>query len=161
MKTSGPTPPSRISPPSLHESANLDFLRAVAVLLVAITHLYGIYTGNGVKWDFIWHIGQLGVLMFFVHTCLVLMWSLERSGLDGWRVFAPFYVRRALRLYPFSAVCVLIVYCIDARWSPVNLWPNLTLTQNLFFAERAVSHSLNYRWSERPSSPCPLRFSWW
>jgi peptidoglycan/LPS O-acetylase OafA/YrhL len=138
MKTSGPTPPSRISPPSLHESANLDFLRAVAVLLVFITHLYGIYTGKGEKWDFFWHIGQLGVLMFFVHTCLVLIWSLERSGRDGWRVFAPFYVRRALRLYPLSVVCVLIAYCIDARWSPVNLWPNLTLTQNLFFADKPV-----------------------
>ena len=138
MKSSSPSPASRFSPSSLHESANLDFLRAVAVLLVFITHLYGIYTGKGAKWDFFWHIGQLGVLMFFVHTCLVLMWSLERSGLDGWRVFAPFYVRRALRLYPLSVVCVLIAYCVDARWSPVNLWPNLTLTQNLFFRDKPV-----------------------
>jgi peptidoglycan/LPS O-acetylase OafA/YrhL len=138
MKSSGPSPAFSASPSSLHESANLDFLRAVAVLLVFITHLYGIYTGKGVKWDFFWHLGQLGVLMFFVHTCLVLMWSLERSGLNGWRVFAPFYLRRTLRLYPLSVVCVLIAYCIDARWSPVNLWPNLTLTQNLFFADKPI-----------------------
>jgi peptidoglycan/LPS O-acetylase OafA/YrhL len=138
MKSSRPNPALSASPSSLHESANLDFLRAVAVLLVFITHLYGIYTGKGAKWDFFWHIGQLGVLMFFVHTCLVLMWSLERSGLNGWRVFVPFYVRRAFRLYPLSVVCVLIAYCFDARWSPVNLWPNLTLTQNLFFTDKPV-----------------------
>ena len=138
MRSSSPNPALSALPSSLHESANLDFLRAVAVLLVFITHLYGIYTGKGAKWDFFWHIGQLGVLMFFVHTCLVLMWSLERSVLDGWRVFAPFYVRRALRLYPLSVACVLIAYCIDARWSPVNLWPNLTLTQNLFFTDKPV-----------------------
>ncbi|HEV2991103.1 MAG TPA: acyltransferase [Candidatus Angelobacter sp.] len=138
MKSSSPNPALRALPSSLHESANLDFLRAVAVLLVFITHLYGIYTGKGAKWDFFWHIGQLGVLMFFVHSCLVLMWSLERSGLDGWRVFVPFYVRRAFRLYPLSVVCVLIAYCFDARWSPVNLWPNLTLTQNLFFTDKPV-----------------------
>jgi peptidoglycan/LPS O-acetylase OafA/YrhL len=138
MKSSSPNPALRALPSSLHESANLDFLRAVAVLLVFITHLYGIYTGKGAKWDFFWHIGQLGVLMFFVHTCLVLMWSLERSGLNGWRVFVPFYIRRAFRLYPLSVVCVLIAYCFDARWSPVNLWPNLTLTQNLFFTDKPV-----------------------
>jgi peptidoglycan/LPS O-acetylase OafA/YrhL len=138
MKSSRPNPALSASPSSLHESANLDFLRAVAVLLVFITHLYGIYTGKGAKWDFFWHIGQLGVLMFFVHSCLVLMWSLERSGLNGWRVFVPFYVRRAFRLYPLSVVCVLIAYYFDARWSPVNLWPNLTLTQNLFFTDQPV-----------------------
>jgi peptidoglycan/LPS O-acetylase OafA/YrhL len=138
MKSSRPNPALSALPSSLHESANLDFLRAAAVLLVFITHLYGIYTGKGAKWDFFWHIGQLGVLMFFVHTCLVLMWSLERSGLNGWRVFVPFYIRRAFRLYPLGVVCVLIAYCFDARWSPVNLWPNLTLTQNLFFTDKPV-----------------------
>ena len=27
------------------------------------------------------------LIMFFVHTCLVLMWSLERSNFQGWRMF--------------------------------------------------------------------------
>src|SRR5271157_3735798 len=118
---------------SLHESANLDFLRSFAVLLVFCVHFYDIQTGKGAAWDFVWHLGQLGVLMFFVHTCLVLMWSLERSNLQGWRMFYSFYIRRAFRLYPLSVVCVLFAYRFDLRWSPVNLWQNLTLTQNLFF----------------------------
>jgi peptidoglycan/LPS O-acetylase OafA/YrhL len=88
--------------------------------------------------DFVWHIGQLGVLMFFVHTCLVLMWSLERFNLEGWRLFGSFYTRRAFRLYPLSIVCVLLVYCFDLRWQPVNLWQNLTLTHNLFFTNHPI-----------------------
>ena len=91
----------------LHESTNLDFLRAVAVLLVFCSHLYDISTGKGAEWTFVWHLGQLGVLMFFVHTCLVLMCSLERSSVQGWRMFASFYIRRAFRLYPL----VSYVYC--------------------------------------------------
>jgi len=119
-------------------SANLDFLRSVAVLLVYVTHFHGIYTGTAVKWDFFWHIGQLGVLMFFVHTCLVLMRSLEQSNLQGAELFTTFYVRRIFRLYPLSIVCVLIAYIIDLHWEPRNLWPNLTLTQNLFFTKQPV-----------------------
>ena len=98
--------------------------------------------------DFVWHLGQLGVLMFFVHTCLVLMWSLERSNLQGWRMFYSFYVRRAFRLYPLSVVCVLFAYRFDLRWSPLNLWQNLTLTQNLFFTNKpAFPPTLTPLWS--------------
>lgn len=123
---------------SLHESTNLDFLRSVAVLSVFCIHLYDLQTSKGGSWDFVWHLGQLGVLMFFVHTCLVLMWSLERSNFQGWRMFVSFYIRRAFRLYPLSVICVLLAYCFDLRWEPVNLWQNLTLTQNLFFTNKPV-----------------------
>jgi peptidoglycan/LPS O-acetylase OafA/YrhL len=108
------------------------------VLLVFFVHLYDIWTGTGTEWNLVWHIGQLGVLMFFVHTCLVLMWSLERSRLQGWPMFKSFYVRRAFRLYPLSVLCVLLAYCFDLKWNAVNLWQNLTLTQNLFFTNHPV-----------------------
>ena len=114
------------------ESANLDFLRSVAVLVVFGTHYFDIQYGFGATWSFLWHLGQLGVLIFFVHTSLVLMWSLERSSAQGGQLFGQFYVRRAFRIYPLSIVFVLLAYCFDARWSPVSLWPNLTLTQYLF-----------------------------
>jgi peptidoglycan/LPS O-acetylase OafA/YrhL len=117
---------------SPHDSANLDFLRAVAVLLVFFVHLYDISGGHGKKWSIEWRLGELGVLIFFVHTCLVLMWSLDRSGFSGWRLPVSFYIRRIFRLYPLSIVCVLVAYCIDLSWNPPNLWQNLTLTQNLF-----------------------------
>jgi peptidoglycan/LPS O-acetylase OafA/YrhL len=116
-----------------HESANLDFLRSTAVLLVFGIHWYDIQTGAGGRWGLPGQLGRLGVLMFFVHTSLVLMWSLERTHFDGWRLYASFYIRRIFRLYPLSIICVLFAYFFDLRWQPVNLWQNLTLTQNLFF----------------------------
>ncbi len=52
-------------------------------------------------------LGLFGVLLFFVHTSLVLMYSMERSGLTGWLLFKNFYVRRVFRIYPLSVVAVL------------------------------------------------------
>ena len=69
---------------SLHDSTNLDSLRSVAVLLVFCVHLYDIWSGTGKNWGIVWHLGQLGVLMFFVHTCLVLMWSLYGFLPETW-----------------------------------------------------------------------------
>jgi peptidoglycan/LPS O-acetylase OafA/YrhL len=110
----------------------LDLLRSVAVLVVFFTHYFDLQYGLGATWTFLWHLGQLGVLIFFVHTSLVLMWSLERSSLQRGKLIAPFFLRRAFRIYPLSIVCVLFAYCFDARWSPMHFWPNLTLTQYLF-----------------------------
>lgn len=119
----------------LDESANLDLLRSVAVLLVFGTHYICIRDGVfPPEWSFLWRVGQLGVLTFFVHTCLVLMWSLERTYRAGRRLIVPFYIRRAMRLYPLSMLAVLVAWVFDARWSPVNLWQNLTLTNYVFWA---------------------------
>jgi len=35
-----------------------------------------------------------------------------------------------------SILCVLLAFCFDLRWDPPNLWPNLTLTQNLFLTDK-------------------------
>jgi len=56
---------------------NLDVLRATAVLLVAFDHLLD----NGFQWlghsdDMLPAAGRLGVMIFFVHTSLVLMLSI-------------------------------------------------------------------------------------
>ena len=59
-----------------------------------------------------WHIGRFGVLLFFVHTSLVLMQSLERLERDEDITFKTltFYVRRGLRIYPLAiaAVCIVV-----------------------------------------------------
>jgi len=52
-------------------------------------------------------IGSFGVFLFFVHTCLVLMYSMERSNLDGRRLADNFYIRRIFRIYPLSIFAVL------------------------------------------------------
>ncbi|MGW8389821.1 acyltransferase family protein [Pseudoduganella sp. HUAS MS19] len=111
---------------------NLDFLRAVAVLLVLAAHVAG-YTirTNAVSFA----MGQLGVMLFFVHTSLVLMQSLERQQLAGAALFRAFYLQRACRIYPLAAVMLLGIYLfMDEQWTPFELLANLLLVQNLVYA---------------------------
>ena len=92
-----PKPPAN----SFRELPNLDFIRTIAVLSVVAVHTM-VYTGyiEYVGWT-----GAIGVGIFFVHTTIVLMMSLERDP-HVWR----FYVRRAFRLFPlWWAVLTLYV----------------------------------------------------
>ena len=118
---------------------NLDVLRAIAVVSVLVCHLA---TAARVRVDWL---GRVGVLLFFVHTSLVLMGSLERSeGEPSW--VGRFYVRRAFRIYPLAIVTILWV--LVARWpytvprivadtvtrpdvSPATIIGNLLLVQNV------------------------------
>lgn len=111
---------------------NLDFLRALAVLLVLAAHVAG-YTIHTNRVTFA--LGQLGVMLFFVHTSLVLMLSLERQPLAGAALLRAFYIQRACRIYPLCAVMLLVIYlCMDARWTPFEVLANLLLVQNLVYA---------------------------
>src|SRR5207249_6404641 len=59
-------------------------------------------------------LGRLAVLFFFVHTCLVLMLSLERQtakfGLHN--LHWIFMTRRAFRVYPLSIAVVPAVFLL-------------------------------------------------
>ena len=84
---------------------NLDLLRAAAVLCVLIAHLLAVWSLDTTPIDN-WELGRIGVLLFFVHTSLVLMSSLERQGpRPDW--VRAFYIRRAFRIYPLAIVTVL------------------------------------------------------
>ena len=111
---------------------NLDFLRALAVLLVLAAHVAG-YTIHTNRITFA--LGQLGVMLFFVHTSLVLMLSLERQPLTGAALLRAFYLQRACRIYPLCTVMLLAIYLfMDAPWTPFELLANLLLVQNLVYA---------------------------
>jgi peptidoglycan/LPS O-acetylase OafA/YrhL len=122
---------------------NLDILRAIAVLCVLADHVIIAATAPGnVAWGWL---GRAGVLIFFVHTALVLMSSIERSGdrRDGWPL--RFYVRRAFRIYPLAIAAILLAVALRipahtphvglvARFvppDPVTFFSNLLLAQNL------------------------------
>ena len=140
------TPPEAPS----SDASNLDILRAFAVLAVFADHLmeaYGARTGHGLHpYDF--YLGRLGVLFFFVHTSLVLMYSLARLSRHPDRLFARFYIRRAFRIYPLSIVIVLLVLLLGipaVPWEPVgvrtfaDIVSNLTLTMNLTHTRAVLS----------------------
>jgi len=89
--------------------ANLDFLRSFAVLLVVWQHsmLYS-HRYALVGWS-----GLTGVCFFFVHTSLVLMWSLERDHHVG-----RFYIRRIFRIYPLWLVVLALYIAFKIPASP-------------------------------------------
>ena len=108
------------------DDPNLDLIRAVAVLSVFVGHLIGRSA---------WHIAQMGVIIFFVHTSLVLMRSLDRSRLDGRARLADFYIRRAFRIYPLSMACVTCSFLFLGPWTWSQYLSNMALTMNLTFSE--------------------------
>jgi peptidoglycan/LPS O-acetylase OafA/YrhL len=124
-----------------HGSANLDFLRAFAVLSVYVGHLLQTFHIEKIVGRVtIFDVAQTGVLTFFVHTSLVLMLSLERHRETGGRLFTAFYIRRAFRIYPLSILIVVLMFSAHIPAFPIQQysWPgwgalisNVALTQNL------------------------------
>jgi peptidoglycan/LPS O-acetylase OafA/YrhL len=135
------------------DSPNLDLLRSFAVLTVMIDHLVPTMVHHGIAVpglivDLTAHIGQSGVLAFFVHTSLVLMFSLERMARhhEGRELVSRFYVRRAFRIYPlaiFSILAALALHLPAMTWRdtpPITgrvVVANLLLLQN-FWTKQSV-----------------------
>ena len=121
-----------------NESVNLDVLRSLAIIFVVFSHLPIL---NSLFESGAYHVqalGLLGVLIFFVHTCLVLMHSLERQtekyGED--RRAWLFFIRRAFRIYPLSIAVVLVLCIVAPLYSATppdwqRTVSNLLLIQNL------------------------------
>ncbi len=88
-------------------------------------------------------LGHFGVLLFFVHTALVLMMSMERLGLSGRSLYTTFFVRRIFRIYPLSILSVIVVVALHIpptswgsyQWAHWPGWPtflsNIFLIQNI------------------------------
>jgi peptidoglycan/LPS O-acetylase OafA/YrhL len=136
------------------ESRNLDLLRAAAVLFVFGSHLILTLTPNHHVYDavhtpwvaLLYTLGNIGVLLFFVHTSLVLLLSLERTRPSS--LFSSFYIRRFFRIYPLSIVCILIVLSLRIPYVPElafiqpgwrDIVSNLLLVQNLTHANSLIS----------------------
>jgi peptidoglycan/LPS O-acetylase OafA/YrhL len=114
------------------DSPNLDLLRAYAVILVIISHLK-----HELGWGD-WNtraLGFCGVALFFVHTTLVLMMSLERHGSDA----LSFFVRRAFRIYPLAMVSVLLMaLMMRAGGAPLSVG---AIASNLLLVQHVTGHA--------------------
>src|ERR1041384_4060637 len=97
------------------DSGNLDLLRSFAVLCVLVFHLL-LFFGHGRVPHGAGSLGHWGVLVFFVHTSIVLMASIERlqRRAGGRSVFVEFMVRRAFRLLPLAwlTIAVIVVFAL-------------------------------------------------
>lgn len=155
-------------------SANLDLLRAIAVLLVLAQHLCkrldidrlaGMPTSS-------W--GLFGVLLFFVHTCLVLMYSMERRPLAGWPLLKNFATRRLFRIYPLSILAVVValslhldsdingIHGLSRGEFPgiVSVASNLLLVQNLTGAKSIVNVLWSLPFELQMYALLPFLFLW-
>jgi len=115
------------------ESHNLDFLRSAAVIFVLVCHISALFQRTMLGHFDLAAIGYFGVLLFFVHTCLVLMFSLERQQIrDPQReIFGPFYIRRGFRIFPLSILVVFAVYFF--RWPVGHLVKGVFSVEHLDF----------------------------
>jgi peptidoglycan/LPS O-acetylase OafA/YrhL len=115
---------------TLKDSPNLDLLRSCAVAFVVISHLPYFMQIGLTGYDFK-ALGHVGVAVFFVHTSLVLMLSLERHGAAA----GPFLIRRFFRIYPLSIAVVLLMSGLlwlgDRPLDLGSLASNLLLIQNI------------------------------
>jgi peptidoglycan/LPS O-acetylase OafA/YrhL len=128
---------------------NLDLLRSIAVLCVVLRHLAAMLALPARWWFQPQALGIFGVLIFFVHTSLVLMVSLDRqqraTDIPAARLYVAFLLRRMFRIYPLSIAVVLLIYFvliprgdataavagIDLGANRIDLVTNLLLVQDL------------------------------
>ena len=109
--------------PQHRQDSNLDLLRATAVLMVVVFHVLlslGMVAG---RLGWLMGLGRWAVLIFFVHTSLVLMFSLERQSATaafGWRHYLAFLLRRCFRLLPLSTVVIATVVALDLPVASVH-----------------------------------------
>jgi peptidoglycan/LPS O-acetylase OafA/YrhL len=118
---------------------NLDVLRAIAVLLVLFAHSTDVMTwGSGGSRSTIGlRAGRFGVLLFFVHTALVLMMSLQRNSSTS-----RFYIQRIFRIYPLSLFLVATVLIFHIPASPPNTfaWPHpARIVENILLIQNFVA----------------------
>lgn len=122
----------------MRDVPNLDFVRSVAVISVAVEHtLLALQIEKVGPYEVQWF-GVLGVLVFFVLTSLVLMWSLERKPhtLD-------FYIRRFFRIYPLAWAVIVIAYVFHAPTggSPQEFFTYSHPTMKQLLAQSALIQS--------------------
>jgi len=134
------------------ESGNLDVVRSVAVLLVLVMHIRQAcgWTYQGEAFH---ELGQAGVLLFFVHTSVVLMMSLERQQRSHFRMpYLVFVLRRAFRLLPLSVLVVAVVcvfrlpvadfkdaHLVGGNFNVRTVATNLLLIQNVTLDDSVLS----------------------
>ena len=133
------------------ESANLDLLRSAAVILVFVNHLL-LFLGLTHEGEFLRPLGRWGVQLFFVHSSLVLMMSLERQ--NRFRYASPysaFLLRRCFRIFPLSVLFVGVVCWfhlplghlesrafLPAQFGAITIASNLLLVQNITGSESVL-----------------------
>src|SRR6266851_923098 len=132
------TKPDQTARPIATGLRNLDVLRAMAVLSVLFAHSTAVMTfgSDALRSTVEVRIGRFGVLLFFVHTALVLMMSMQRNS-----SISRFYIQRIFRIYPLSLFLVAMVLIFHIPPSPPKTcaWPHPTrIVENVLLVQNFV-----------------------
>jgi peptidoglycan/LPS O-acetylase OafA/YrhL len=82
--------------------------------------------------------------LFFVHTAMVLMMSMERMGRSGCNLYSAFMVRRLFRIFPLSALSVLTAVTFripPTSWLGAYVWPGWPAILSNFFLTQNITQS--------------------
>jgi peptidoglycan/LPS O-acetylase OafA/YrhL len=111
------------APPSIRRLVHvpsLDILRAFAVSLVVLSHLWEVAPWFHFR-EIFSNAGFLGVDLFFVLSGFLITALLLQEQYDTGRIrFSRFYLRRVIRLLPalLAMIGVYLVYAQQTGWPP-------------------------------------------
>lgn len=128
----------------------LDSLRAIAVLLVIISHWFSKahflnrFSDNGV----------LGVTLFFVLSGFLITGILLKSkqkleqGTPVGTAFKIFYIRRSLRIFPVYYLLLFVLVLLNIAGMRESFWWHFFYGSNFYFwLEGAFAGQLSHLWS--------------
>jgi peptidoglycan/LPS O-acetylase OafA/YrhL len=121
----------------------LDFLRAVAILLVVVAHSSFMFLPLTHRLEAFWMLGHLGVELFFVLSGFLIGGILAKQAEAAHFAVGRFWARRWLRTLPnyylFLVVNIVLARGIDGSWphaAPYAVFlQNFAWPQPLFFIE--------------------------
>ena len=99
----------------------LDGLRAVAIFAVILLHAG------------VWRSGGVGVDLFFVLSGFLITGILldAKASAPAWRAYAwPFYMRRALRIFPVAFAALGLVFVVAPA---LGVWPATPFGEQIWF----------------------------
>lgn len=132
--------------------ANLDGIRAIAALLVVLSHiqlhkkLQGIHHGDVIDFK---NFGKIGVTIFFTLSGFLISYLLlEEKKRFKHIALKAFYIRRILRIWPLYFLLIIVGFFIyPAQGSIHALWLSVFLMPNVAFCMKLLPNIFDPIWS--------------
>lgn len=132
--------------------SNLNGVRAIAALMVVISHIElhkADFHVSRIPYITILYFGKTGVTIFFALSGFLITYLLMEEKRNFLAVnFKAFYVRRMLRIWPLYFLLVIIGFFIYPRQgSSTALWLSVFFMPNLAFCLQMLPDIFNPIWS--------------
>lgn len=137
--------PMTITPAGNAKLQYIDNLRAIAIIMVIITHADVYIKGLSAPFIMLADFGQIGVQLFFLVSAFTLCLTLDKKKGED-KSLKKFYIRRYFRiapLYYFGIVLYVFYFCmlqpflnveatvVESKYSITNILANLLLVNDM------------------------------